>query len=127
MRFPGTLSRGVGENQISPSSWKTVRAKEEKKRNWPCCKLCTFFVVKGSRLIFTKTRKGWYNIPIFQTEKLRPGGGKRLALDNQLVGWNWSPGLLSSKVPALGSLPHCVPVPGVFAGIGVSLWVMLQS
>ena len=65
--------------------------------------------------------------PVFQTEKLRPGGGKRLALDNQLVGWNWSPGLLRSKVPALGSLPHCVPVPGVFAGIGVSLWVMLQS
>ena len=64
---------------------------------------------------------------MFQTEELRPGGGKSLAPDNQLVGWNWSPGLLGSRDPALSSLPHCVPVLGVSAGIGVSLWVVLQS
>lgn len=58
-------------------------------------------------------------------EKLRPREGKRLAPDNQLVSWNWSPGLLNPRVCVLSSTPHCVPGLGVRAGVGASFWVVL--
>lgn len=50
--------------------------------------------------------------PIFQVEKLRPRGGKTFALDNVLVGWDCSPGLLTSEIRVLPSIPRRAPVLG---------------
>lgn len=79
-------------------------------------------------LISTLLTPGGVNriAPIFQVEKLRPRGGKTFALDNELAGWNWSPGLLTSKIRVLPPY-HPVPWFWVSAGGGVSLWVAALS